>query len=119
MKALFSALALLACTAPVALIHAGARPPVTSSDPARAIADLFVGGPYLNAPTEFQIRTIRKAQQNLRTLGLYNGPVNGQPSPDLGLALQRYQRTSGFRQTGRLDKVTLQGLDLLYTSWER
>lgn len=113
MKAPIAAIALLAVS-PITLVHAGARPPVTSSDPARAIADLFVGGPYLNAPTEFQIRTIKKAQENLRVLGLYSGAIDGRPSPELALALQRYQRTSGFRQTGRLDKTTLQGLDLLY-----
>ena len=113
MKTLALAAALL-LAAPLATVHAGARPPAPTNDPARALADIFVGGPYLNAPTEFQIRTLRKAQQNLRTLGFYQGSINGLPSPAFVLALQRYQRTSGFRETGRLDKTTLQGLDLLY-----
>lgn len=79
----------------------------------KLLAELFRGGPYLNAPPEFQVATVRKAQENLKLLGYYNGPVNGDPSPALTNALQSYQRSAKFRATGRLDKTTLQALNLL------
>lgn len=79
----------------------------------KALADLFKGGPYLNAPPEFQVATIRKAKENLKLLGYYNGPINGDPSPMLSAALEAYQRSARFRASGRLDKTTLQALNLL------
>jgi peptidoglycan hydrolase-like protein with peptidoglycan-binding domain len=78
-----------------------------------ALADLFVGGPYLTAPPEFQVQTVKKAQQNLRLLGFYNGPANGVPTTALSDALRTYQKDNRFKTTGRLDKTTLQALDLL------
>ena len=85
-------------------------------DPAKALADIFVGGPYLNTPPEFQVRTIKKAQENLKVLGFYRGPVNGMPNGALTQALVDYQAANRFKRTGRLDKTTLQALDLLYVS---
>lgn len=78
-----------------------------------ALADVFVGGPYLTAPPEFQVRTVREAQKNLKLLGFYDGPADGQPNAALTEALRAYQKSSRFKATGRLDKATLQGLDLL------
>lgn len=79
----------------------------------KALADLFKGGPYLNAPPEFQVATVRKAKEKLKILGYYRGAINGDPSPDLNAALEAYQRSARFRATGRLDKTTLQALNLL------
>jgi peptidoglycan hydrolase-like protein with peptidoglycan-binding domain len=85
-------------------------------DPAKALTDIFVGGPYLNTPPEFQVRTVKKAQENLRVLGFYRGPANGMPNDALTQALVNYQAANRFKRTGRLDKTTLQALDLLYIS---
>ncbi|HEY8901843.1 MAG TPA: peptidoglycan-binding domain-containing protein [Chthoniobacterales bacterium] len=85
-------------------------------DPGKALADIFVGGPYLNSPPEFQVRTVKKAQENLRVLRFYRGPVNGMPNAALTQALVDYQAANRFKRTGRLDKTTLQALDLLYLS---
>ncbi len=90
------------------------RPAPTPLPLYKAIPALFEGGPFLNAPTAFQVRVIAEAQKNLRTLGYYSGPLDGNPSTGLTRALVDYQRSSDFRATGRLDKSTLQGLDLLY-----
>jgi peptidoglycan hydrolase-like protein with peptidoglycan-binding domain len=82
----------------------------------KALAALFKGGPYLTAPPDFQVATIRKAKENLKLLGYYNGPINGDPSPVLTRALEAYQRSAKFRASGRLDKTTLQALNLLTVS---
>lgn len=78
-----------------------------------AIADIFKGGPYISIGAEGQIATIRQAQKNLRTLGYYNGPINGNPSSSLVAALKAWQKSAGFRTTGRFDESTLKGLDLM------
>ncbi len=79
----------------------------------KAIADIFAGGPYISAPTEVQVATVRKAQENLRLLGFYRGPIDGNPSAALRDSIRAYQQNNRFRVNGRLDKSTLQALDLL------
>lgn len=109
---------------PATLNALGIKPPAPSRpappqvDPGKALADIFVGGPYLNTPPEFQMRTVKKAQENLKVLGFYRGPVNGMPDGALTQALVNYQAANRFKRTGRLDKTTLQALDLLYISDE-
>ena len=83
------------------------------ADDPKMLADLFVGGPLLAASPEIQVATVRKAQKNLKTLGYYNGPINGRPSPYLKSALLAYQKDSRFKRSGRLDKITLMGLNIL------
>ena len=82
------------------------------ADPAKDLANLFVGGPLLAASPEIQIATVRKAQDALRVLGYYHGPINGIPDANLTAALKAYQKDSRFKSSGRLDKITLQGLDI-------
>lgn len=98
-------------TAPPPKPTGSGREPI---DPARALVDIFVGGPYLNSPPDFQIQTVQKAQKNLKLLGYYAGPINGAPDGELAAALRTYQKDNRFRPTGRLDKTTLQALGLLY-----
>ena len=89
-----------------------AAPPAPTSR-AVALADIFVGGPYLTAPPDFQVSIVKKAQQNLKLLGFYGGPANGAPDATLTDALRAYQKAHRFKASGRLDKTTLQALDLL------
>ncbi|MFZ4115355.1 MAG: peptidoglycan-binding domain-containing protein [Chthoniobacterales bacterium] len=86
--------------------------PTFAPDP-KALADIFVGGPLLAASPEIQVATIRRAQQNLKTLGYYAGPINGLPDANLKAALLAYQKDSKFKHSGHLDKITLMGLDIL------
>jgi peptidoglycan hydrolase-like protein with peptidoglycan-binding domain len=86
--------------------------PSAQPDP-KALADLFVGGPLLAASPEIQVATIQRAQENLKILGYYSGPINGTPDANLKAALLAYQRDSKFKRSGRLDKITLMGLDIL------
>lgn len=78
-----------------------------------AIADIFKGGPYISVGPEMQIAVIKQAQQNLRLLGYYNGPQDGMPNSALVSALKVWQKSAGFRQTGRFDENSLKGLDLM------
>ena len=78
-----------------------------------AIAQIFKGGPFITAPTEVLIQTIRQAQKNLKLLGFYSGPIDGQATATLAASLKAWQKDAGFRQTGRFDESTLKGLDLM------
>jgi peptidoglycan hydrolase-like protein with peptidoglycan-binding domain len=92
-------------------------PSVSMPDP-KALADIFVGGPLLAASPEIQVATVQKAQRNLKTLGYYAGPINGLPDANFKVALQSYQKDSRFKRSGRLDKITLMGLDILPGTYE-
>ncbi|MEX1118691.1 MAG: peptidoglycan-binding domain-containing protein, partial [Terrimicrobiaceae bacterium] len=78
-----------------------------------ALADLFKGGPFISVGPELQIASIRQAQKNLKLLGYYQGPTNGSPSISLVSALKAWQKSAGFRQSGRFDENTLKGLDIM------
>jgi peptidoglycan hydrolase-like protein with peptidoglycan-binding domain len=78
-----------------------------------SLATLFKGGPFISAGPETQIAVIRQAQRNLTLLGYYKGPIDGLPSRALVAALKAWQRSAGFRQTGRFDETTLKGLSLM------
>lgn len=78
-----------------------------------AIADIFKGGPYISVGPEMQVAVVRQAQKNLKLLGYYNGPEDGMPNGGLVSALKVWQKSAGFRQTGRFDENTLKGLDLM------
>jgi peptidoglycan hydrolase-like protein with peptidoglycan-binding domain len=101
---------------PATLDALGIEPPPSPKSKAAALADIFVGGPYLSAPPEFQVSIVKKAQQNLKLLGFYKGPIDGTPDAALTDALRAYQKSNRFRTTGRLDNTTLQALDLFIAS---
>ncbi len=92
--------------------------PASSLADPKALADIFVGGPLLAASPEIQVATVQKAQRSLKLLGYYAGPINGLPDANLKVALQGYQKDSKFKQTGRLDKITLMGLNILPGSYQ-
>lgn len=78
-----------------------------------AIADIFKGGPYISVGPELQVSVIRQAQKNLKLLGYYSGPEDGMPNAALVSAIKVWQKSAGFRSTGRFDENTLKGLDLM------
>ncbi len=89
------------------------RPAPTPVPEYVAIAEIFKGGPFISAGPEMQIAAMRQAQKNLKLLGYYRGPIDGAPSAELVGALKAWQKSAGFRQTGRFDENTLKGLDLM------
>jgi peptidoglycan hydrolase-like protein with peptidoglycan-binding domain len=91
----------------------GLRIPASPSARYVNLATLFKGGPFTSVGPETQILVIRQAQRNLKLLGYYNGPIDGLPSRSLVASLKAWQRSAGFRQTGRFDETTLKGLSLM------
>lgn len=53
---------------------------------------------------------LRDAQAQLRTLGLYGGPVDGVWGPETAGAVERFQRDHSFVVTARLDDATMAAL---------
>ena len=92
---------------------------VVRQEPAPDYRALYARTPYLNAPPEVQRETLRKAQAILAQRGLYEGPVNGFPSPQTEEALLRFQATRELPRTGALDIDTLAELHLLPVSRHR
>jgi peptidoglycan hydrolase-like protein with peptidoglycan-binding domain len=50
---------------------------------------------------------IQQAQQELKSKGLYNGPIDGVASPETQTAIAQFQRQNGLPQTAMLDQQTL------------
>jgi peptidoglycan hydrolase-like protein with peptidoglycan-binding domain len=78
-----------------------------------AIADIFKGGPYISVGPDMQVAVVRQAQKNLKLLGYYSGPEDGMPNSGLASSLKIWQKSAGFRPSGRFDENTLKGLDLM------
>lgn len=89
------------------------RPSPTPVPEYVAIAAVFKGGPFISVGPELQIAAIRRAKKSLRLLGYYDGPMDGSPNAGLVTALKAWQRSAGFRPTGRFDENTLRGLDII------
>ena len=53
---------------------------------------------------------IRAVQQQLKFSGLYNGPVDGNMSPETQRAFRQFQQQHGLRQSGTLDSRTYTAL---------
>lgn len=51
--------------------------------------------------------TIKQAQQQLKTQGLYNGAIDGQWGPETASALSRFQQKNGLPQNAQLDQATM------------
>jgi peptidoglycan hydrolase-like protein with peptidoglycan-binding domain len=55
-------------------------------------------------------QSVRQAQQQLKTQGLYKGEIDGIFGPQTRQALSKYQQRSGLPQTATLDQGTLEHL---------
>lgn len=62
------------------------------------------------APAPVASVEVRDAQQRLRTLGFYEGPIDGLWGPDTQSAVERFQRQQGLEMTARLDTPTARAL---------
>ena len=59
------------------------------------------------------IATVQQAQSVLRDLGYYSGPIDGRLSATTRASIQLFQRDQRLRQTGFLDRETIDRLGLL------
>jgi peptidoglycan hydrolase-like protein with peptidoglycan-binding domain len=90
----------LVAVAGTALIVAGcAQNPTTPSSVAAAPP------PALQAPAPSP--AVRDAQARLRTLGFYNGPVDGLAGPETTRAVEAFQRSRGLDPSGDLTAGTV------------
>ena len=80
---------------------------------ASALASLYRGTVYATAPVVVRVDVLRTAQSKLRSLGLYDGDIDGLPGPATTRAIANYQRRRQIPETGRLDMDTLHLLGLL------
>jgi peptidoglycan hydrolase-like protein with peptidoglycan-binding domain len=58
------------------------------------------------APQQQASADTREAQQQLKSLGLYDGAVDGVWGPETQAAVERYQRERGLAASGRIDAAT-------------
>ena len=56
--------------------------------------------------------TTRQVQDELRKRRLYHGDLDGQQTPELGVALKRYQERKGFPASGVADAQTLRSMGI-------
>ena len=56
--------------------------------------------------------TTRQVQEELRKRRLYYGDLDGQQTPELGIALKRYQERKGFPASGVVDAQTLRSMGI-------
>ena len=56
--------------------------------------------------------TTRQVQEELRKRRLYYGDLDGQQTPELGVALKRYQERKGFAASGVADAQTLRSMGI-------
>ena len=98
----YLATALLAGTLAAALVGtAGAQGMATGGPTPSSWRDAVPGiGPM--TATE----NLRKSQEQLRALGLYNGPINGRLDQGTRVALTAFQERYGLPRTGTLDGAT-------------
>jgi peptidoglycan hydrolase-like protein with peptidoglycan-binding domain len=54
----------------------------------------------------------RQVQEELRKRRLFNGDIDGEQSPELGVALKRYQERKGFPASGVADAQTLRSMGI-------
>jgi peptidoglycan hydrolase-like protein with peptidoglycan-binding domain len=54
--------------------------------------------------------TVKEAQQQLKSQGLYNGAVDGRLGPETRAAVKHFQQKNNLKVTANLDQETLQRL---------
>jgi hypothetical protein len=81
----------------------------------RGVDSVVGGNPDSSAaaPNAEARQTMKQAQQELKTLRLYNGPIDGIYGPRTKAAIAAFQARHSLAQTGQLDAETRQQLDAL------
>jgi peptidoglycan hydrolase-like protein with peptidoglycan-binding domain len=61
------------------------------------------------------VGVVKEAQTQLKGMGLYNGRIDGIVGPETRAGLRDYQQREGLSQTARLDRATVQHMNLAET----
>ncbi len=80
------------------------QPPAQAAEPARESAQ--------QAPQDPYIEVNKQAQERLRVLGFYDGPVNGDVGPNTQAAIAQFQLSVPLPASGSLDDATLAALGI-------
>lgn len=62
---------------------------------------------------------ISQAQTMLKTKGLYNGEATGKLNPESRAAIKAWQKDNGVKETGRLNRVTLEKMGIELTDRQK
>ena len=74
-----------------------------------AMTPALVGAQQQGSQQQDQM-AIRQAQQQLKAMGLYEGPIDGRYGPETEQALRAYQGRHGLQVTGALTPETQKSL---------
>jgi peptidoglycan hydrolase-like protein with peptidoglycan-binding domain len=94
--------------------QAGQMAPATPRTGATAVNPGTPNSP--NAPSyqagaaQVSPATVKEVQQQLKSDGLYKGPVDGRLGPETRAAVRQFQQKNGLKTTAMLDHETLQRL---------
>lgn len=72
-----------------------------------SVADLPIRGTFIRGETS---ASIKEVQDVLKSLGLYQGAVNGTFGNQTERAVRDYQRTHNLSVTGKLDRATIESI---------
>jgi peptidoglycan hydrolase-like protein with peptidoglycan-binding domain len=92
-------------------VPAGAQLVFRVTRPFTVTSDFFGGNDVIDTQ-----QTVAQAQVTLRDLGYYNGRIDGRLTPVTRSAISAFQRDERIRETGFLDRVTLDRLGLISES---
>ena len=98
----YLATAVLACTLTAALAGTAGAQGMAISGPTPSLwRDALPGIGPMTAT-----QNIRKAQEQLRVLGMYYGPIDGSLNPGTRAAIASFQQRYGLPRTSTLDRAT-------------
>jgi peptidoglycan hydrolase-like protein with peptidoglycan-binding domain len=78
--------------------------------PAPTVSAAPTAAPAASTAAAAPSAAVRDAQQRLRQLGYYEGPVDGLAGPETEQAIQRFQRRGGLDASGQLNTATADAL---------
>jgi peptidoglycan hydrolase-like protein with peptidoglycan-binding domain len=90
----------------------GSNPPAATTPPTDTPSSAGMTGPgtQASAPVRLSRNHLRQVQEQLKTAGLYKGPIDGRMGPDTRSAIEQFQQQNGLQGTGKLDQQTLAAL---------
>ena len=86
---------------------------VTPPGVVNSAGGVFANGPYAGYNAWTQKSILKKVQEKLKGVGLYQGGIDGGMGPGTQTAINAWQQNNGLAVTGLLDQPTLQHMMLL------
>lgn len=112
---LFLAAGTIGITASAALLRAAGQSAASSTVGAEAASTSRRRGPVFRANKE----QITQAQTALKRGGHYGGEATGKLDPETRGALKKYQAAAGLKETGTLNRATLEKMGIALTEKQK